>query len=160
MAETKEIKIIRICDADLHGDQKLVHALRRIKGIGFMYANAIVKTLGFSSDKRIEELKDEEIKKVEDAIHNPTKYGIPSWLLNRKKDYVSGEDIHLVSADLSLSNKEDVKRLQEIKSRRGMRLSMGLKVRGQRTKAHPRVGKAVGVKKRKQKPVMKRKKGK
>jgi len=43
----------------------------------------------------------------------------------------------------------DVKDLREIQSYRGIRHALGLPVRGQRTKAHFRHGKSVGVIKKK-----------
>lgn len=145
----EEIKISRICDTDLYGDKKIALAMNKIKGVNFMFANAILKVLGIDKNKKIDELKDEDLKKIEDAIFHPEKYNIPKWMLNRRKDYETGKDMHIVSADLDLSKKMDVKRLQEIRSRRGIRHSLGLKVRGQKTREHPRVGRAVGVKKKK-----------
>jgi len=144
-----ELKIIRLCDTDVHGDKKIIHGLRGIKGVSFMYANAIVRSLDLDSFRRFDTLTDEEIAKIEEAVYNPSKLNIPTWLLNRRFDVVTGETKHIVGADLQLQKRTDIKRLQDIRTRRGIRHSQGLKVRGQKTKAHPRRAKTVGVSKRK-----------
>ena len=47
---------------------------------------------------------------------------------------------------MDLQNEFDIRRLKKIKSYKGIRHSLGQPVRGQRTKAHFRKGRAVGVK--------------
>jgi len=79
------------------------------------------------------------------AIDNPSAINLPAWLLNRRKDVETGKDLHLTGIDVALKVREDIKQMQETKSRKGFRFASGLKVRGQRTKAHPRRGKTVGV---------------
>ena len=91
----------------------------------------------------------QEIKKIAGFLKN---LSLPSWLLNRKKDFHSGEDKHLVTTDLDLQKEFDIRRMKKIKSYKGIRHAQGLPVRGQRTKAHFRKGKAIGVSKQKQKP--------
>ena len=76
---------------------------------------------------------------------------LPAWMLNRRKDYESGEDKHVINAELKLSREFDIKRLQLIKSYRGLRHAWGLPVRGQKTRSNFRKGSAIGVKKSKQK---------
>jgi small subunit ribosomal protein S13 len=152
----KNIKqIVRICDVDIDGNKKLHYALTKIKGVNFSLSNALCKIANLNKEIKIGELSDEDLKKIKDIIDNTSKYNVPSWLLNRRKDYDSGEDIHLYSSNLKLRRSFDIKRLQKIKSYRGLRHAKDLPVRGQSTKAHFRKGKAVGVKKKKQ-----RKKGK
>ncbi|RLG17465.1 30S ribosomal protein S13 [Nanoarchaeota archaeon] len=145
----KEVKVIRIRERDLHGDEVVVDALRKIKGISFMFSNAIVNALGIPKSKKIDELTDEEIKSIEDAILNPKKYGIPEWMFNWRKDLETGENLHITASDLTLKHKFHIKHLIAIKSYRGMRHAYGLKVRGQKTKAHPRRGRTVGVRRKK-----------
>jgi small subunit ribosomal protein S13 len=81
-------------------------------------------------------------------MSDPGKYSIPGRLLNRRKDADTGRDLHLVTADLTLRTKNDIDFMKNIKSWKGVRHSLGLKVRGQRTKTTGRSGKAVGVKKK------------
>jgi len=140
--------ILRIRGTDVDGSKKLAYGLTEIKGIGLSLSNAIIKMGGFRSEARLGSLTDAEITKIEDIITDPSKYSIPSRLLNRRKDLESGRDLHLVTADLTLRTKTDIDFMKNIKSWKGVRHSLGLKVRGQRTKTTGRSGKAVGVKKK------------
>jgi small subunit ribosomal protein S13 len=140
--------IVRIRGTDLNGTKKITHGLTKIKGVGSSLANAVIKAAGFRPDMRLGSLTDAEVAKVEDIISDPAKYSIPSWLLNRRKDAETGRDLHLVTADLALRTKMDIDFMKNIKSWKGIRHSLGLKVRGQRTKTTGRSGKAVGVRKK------------
>ena len=140
--------ILRITDTDIDGTLKVPYALRKIKGISLNLANAILKKAGIDPNMRAGFLTEAEVEKVEEIIKEPTKYGLPSWLLNRRKDLETGKDMHLISADLILRTKMDIERMKELKSWRGYRHAYGLKVRGQRTRTTGRTGKAVGVKKK------------
>jgi small subunit ribosomal protein S13 len=147
MTEVK--KIIRLADADLMGDVKLLSALRKVKGVSHSYANAVVKVLNLDPDRPVGGLSKEEMVKITEVLRNPTKHGIPTFLINRRNDHDTGEDRHLISSDIELVQSFDVKRLKKIKSYRGFRHSYGLKVRGQRTKSTGRKGSTVGVKRKK-----------
>ena len=148
MAE-KEIKtLVRLVDVDVMGDKLAAMAIMKVKGINFALADAICKHLKIPQDKKIGEFSDAEIEKIRNIIRNPETAGIPKWMLNRQKDYETGEDKHLVSSDLKFVRDNDIKRLKKIKSYRGMRHAFGLPVRGQRTKANFRKGKSVGVRKK------------
>jgi len=138
----------RIVNTDLDGTQKVSHALSRIKGIGNRMAGAIVQKAGIDPNTRLGLLPETDVEKIEDMIKNPAKYGFSVWLLNRAKDRETGEDIHLVGADLTLQTKSDIDQMKSIKSWKGFRHSHGLKVRGQRTKSTGRKAKALGVKKK------------
>ena len=141
-------QIIRILDSDIAGEKKLGDGLRKIKGISFMYANAVCYVTGINSDERMGDLSDEQIKKITDVIKNPIKNGIPGWLVNRMKDRDTGEDRHVSSTDLKFEKEFDIKFMKKIKSYKGVRHSFGLPVRGQRTRGHFRHGKTVGVRKK------------
>ncbi|MDP6459896.1 MAG: 30S ribosomal protein S13, partial [Candidatus Hydrothermarchaeota archaeon] len=75
--------------------------------------------------------------------------GLPAWLLNRRKDYASGKDIHVTGSELAISLREDLNRLKKIRSYRGIRHERGLPVRGQRTRTSFRRGASVGVTRKK-----------
>ena len=99
----KNIKhIIRVATTDLVGSKGIYTALRKIKGISFNFSNAICNVLKLDKNKKAGTLTPEEVKQIEDVIHNPQKYKIPSWLLNRRKDYTTNEDKHLVVSNLKL----------------------------------------------------------
>jgi len=140
--------ILRIIDADVEGTLKTSYAIAKIKGMNLRLANAILKKADISPDKRAGFLTEAEIEKIEEMVRDPAKYGLPSWLLNRRKDPDTGKDMHLISADLVLKTKMDIEQMKDIKSWRGYRHAYGLKVRGQRTKTTGRAGKALGVKKK------------
>ncbi|MGY5853448.1 MAG: 30S ribosomal protein S13, partial [Candidatus Thorarchaeota archaeon] len=61
------------------------------------------------------------------------------------RDRMSGRMLHLTGADLQFAHKNDIDRLRRIRSWRGIRHSLGLKVRGQHTRTTGRHGMAVGV---------------
>ena len=72
-------------------------------------------------------------------------------MFNRRKDYVTGDNKHLIMSDLDFSLREDVKRMERTKSYKGVRHALGLPVRGQRTKTgFRRGGTTVGVFKKEQ----------
>jgi small subunit ribosomal protein S13 len=133
---------------DVGGTLKTIYALTKIKGVSLSLSNAILKKAGINPDLRVGFLTETEIDKIEEIIKDPTKYGLPHWLFNRRKDAETGKDIHLISADLMLRTKMDINQEKEIRSWRGYRHAYGLKVRGQRTKTTGRAGKALGVKKK------------
>ncbi|MCD6487893.1 MAG: 30S ribosomal protein S13 [Desulfurococcales archaeon] len=148
MSEAGFRYIVRIASTDIDGSLKTVYGLAEIKGIGINLAYTMCRILGIDPEKRVGYLTDSEIKKIEDLIRSPWEYGIPSWMLNRRKDYETGKDIHLIGAELIFYVKQDIEREKKIKSYRGIRHALGLKVRGQRTRTTGRTGITVGVTKR------------
>ena len=140
--------IIRFVGADVEGTQLVTYALTNVKGIGMKLANVIIEKSGIDPETRMGFLSASDVEKIEDIVRNPTKYGIPAWLLNRQKDMETGKDLHLLSTDLILQTKNDIEEMKKIRSWKGFRHSYGLKVRGQRTKTTGRAGKAMGVKKK------------
>jgi small subunit ribosomal protein S13 len=152
----ESFKIIRIAESDISGNRRIKHALTSIRGVSWSFSNAILKSLNMEN-KLVGELTDEEINKIKDALANPLKYGIPSWICNRRKDIISGRDMHLLSSDLVFAKKMDVEFLKKIKTYKGVRHIYNYKVRGQRTRSRGanvrgRVGSAVGVIKKKLAP--------
>jgi len=140
--------ILRITGTDVDGSLKTPYALKKIKGMSLNLANAVLMKAGINPDIRAGFLTDAEIERIEEIIKEPTRHGLPNWLLNRRKDLETGKDNHLISADLVLRTKTDIEQMKEIKSWRGYRHAYGLRARGQRTRTTGRRGKAVGVKKK------------
>lgn len=143
MAELKGI--VRIADADVIGTKTLYYALRKVTGVSFMMANAVCIVSCLGRDTLVGSLSDEQVKKIEILLKNPT--GIPAWLYNRRRDVDTGIDKHLIAADMKLQNEFDIKIMKKNKSFKGIRHSMGQPVRGQKTRSHFRTGKSIGVKK-------------
>jgi small subunit ribosomal protein S13 len=140
--------IIRFAGTDIEGTQPVTYALTNVKGIGIKLANSIIEKAGINPETRMGFLSSAEVEKIEDIVTNPVKYGIPIWLLNRRKDIETGKNIHLLGSDLVLQTKNDIDQMKKIRSWKGFRHSYGLKVRGQRTRTTGRKGKAIGVKKK------------
>ncbi|MEM2250566.1 MAG: 30S ribosomal protein S13 [Candidatus Hadarchaeales archaeon] len=144
MAE--EIKhIVRIAGHDLDGKKAVHHALLGIKGVSFSLARAVAYAANIDPFRKIGTLTEEEVKKIEDVLKDPLAHGIPAWMLNRRKDYETGKDTHLVGPEIDFYVKMDIDREKRIRSRRGIRHELGLPVRGQRTRTTGRRGMTVGV---------------
>ena len=140
--------IVRIADSDLDGSMKAAYALTKIKGVGITLAHAILRTIGVNPEKRLGFLTEEEIKRINEAVKNPSKFKVPKYLLNRQRDPETGEDLHLIGADLTLTIRSDIERMKAIKCWKGVRHALGLKVRGQKTRTTGRKGMTVGVRRR------------
>jgi len=134
--------------SDVQGTLKTVYALTAIKGVSMSLSSAILKKAGVNPDVRVGFLTEAELNKIEEIIKDPTKYSLPTWLFNRRKNEETGKDSHLISADLVLRTKTDIDDAKAIRSWRGYRHAYGLKVRGQHTKTTGRAGKSLGVKKK------------
>jgi len=141
-------RIVRVLDTDIDGELPLVYGLSAVKGIGYTFSLAVCRVLGLDPYMKLGYLTDEEVKNIEAVVREPLKYHIPEWYYNRRKDYTTGENIHLTGATLLFHVKEDIEREKKIKSWRGIRHMYGLKVRGQRTRTTGRTGVTVGVKRK------------
>jgi len=147
MTEKQETKqFLRIWNTAIKGKLPINKGLTKIKGIGINISNMICNSLKIPRLKKSGDLTDEEIKRIEALQKDPCKH-LPKWSLNRLKDFDTGKDELLITADLKLRKEFDIKRLRRIKCYVGNRHSGKLPVRGQRTKGHFRKGSAVGVKK-------------
>lgn len=142
--------IVRILGKDLNGTLPIYRSLMDIKGVSHRMARAIASVFereqGISFDSLLGELPEEMDKKLEEIISKPEMHGIPRWMLNRRSDVGTGEDLHLSMNDLDFSLRKDLERMKKIKSYKGVRHSSGLPVRGQRTRSSFRQrGATVGV---------------
>ncbi len=150
MAENNIKPMVRLFSADILGKTKTYVALQKVKGVSFSLSSAICSQLNLNKNEPIGALDDTTLQKIISAIKDPISLKIPVWMLNRIKDYETGEDKHLIDADLKLQTEFDIKRLKKIKAYRGVRHMFGLPCRGQRTKSNFRrnKGKVAGVKKK------------
>ena len=140
--------LVRIVNTDLDGKKQIVDALRKIRGIGFMFANAICICAGIDNRRKTGYLLDAEVAKIDEVIRNPAKFNIPSWMYNRRRDAETGADMHLVTVDLKFMQENDIKLMKKIRSYKGVRHSIDQPVRGQKTRSNFRKnkGKVQGVK--------------
>src|SRR3989338_5579270 len=147
----QELKyFIRIANTDLDGNRTIGQALTKIKGISFMFSNAICRTAAIDITKKTGYLDDGEVSRIDDIIKEPSKFNIPSWLFNRKKDPEDNADKHIIGSNLTFTQDNDIKMMKKIKSYKGIRHMVGLPVRGQRTRSNFRrnKGKVMGVKRK------------
>ncbi|RZN62972.1 30S ribosomal protein S13 [Methanonatronarchaeum sp. AMET6-2] len=137
--------IVRIKNTNIEGDRRVDYALTGIKGIGQRTAKAIADISGVNPEKRLGNVTEEEVEKIEEAI-DKLEEEAPGWFVNRTKDYKTGEDKHIIGSDLIVTHREDLDRMKKINCYRGVRHKKGKKVRGQRTRSTGRSGTTVGVK--------------
>ncbi|MDR0984901.1 MAG: 30S ribosomal protein S13 [Endomicrobium sp.] len=106
----------RVCGVDLPKNKKLNIALRYIYGIGPVISNEIISKLFLESSKKIKDLTEEEVGRIN------------SFIIKNIK----------VEGDLRREIQSNIKRLIDIKSYRGLRHKKNLPVRGQRSKTNAR----------------------
>jgi small subunit ribosomal protein S13 len=109
----------RIAGVNLPLNKRSEIGLTYVYGIGRSTASRLLQDVGVSPDTYIRDLTEDEVAKLRDAIDD----GPP------------------VEGDLRRERSQDVKRLQEIASYRGLRHRRGLPVRGQNTKTNARTRK-------------------
>ena len=144
----REKVFFRKLRSQVDGNAKVEHGLTQIRGIGRRFAQGIVRVAGVDSNLRIGAIAEKDLNRIEEIILNPIENGIPSWMVNRPKDLRTGEDLHIIGNKLEITVKRDVDRMKKIKSYKGVRHHLKLKVRGQKTKSTGRHGLVVGVTRR------------
>lgn len=109
----------RIAGVDLPRNKRIEVALTYIYGIGFPTSKKILQEAGINPDKKANDLTEEEIAKLRDIIENNYK----------------------VEGDLRREVSQNIRRLIELGTYRGLRHKYGLPVRGQRTRTNARTRK-------------------
>ena len=109
----------RIAGVNIPLNKRVEVGLTSIFGVGRSRANTVLEKTGIPPDRYVKDLTEDEIVKLREAIDND----------------------QLVEGDLRRERSQDVKRLIEIGSYRGLRHRRGLPVRGQRTKTNARTRK-------------------
>ncbi|GMO67325.1 MAG: 30S ribosomal protein S13 [Endomicrobiia bacterium] len=108
----------RVAGVDLPKNKRLDIALRYIYGIGPAVSNEIIAVLSLDPTKRVKDLTEEEVNKINNLISKNLK----------------------VEGDLRREIQSNIKRLIEIGSYRGSRHRRNLPVRGQRSRTNARTG--------------------
>jgi small subunit ribosomal protein S13 len=142
--------IVRLHGTNIDGTKMVPYAITDVKGVGIRLARSIVKQLELDATERLGSLSDTDVRRIEEAMDDPSTVGLPIWMLNRRKDPMTGKDLHLLASDLDLRVKDDIDLMRETRSWKGERHARGLKVRGQHTKTTGRTGRSVGVSKKQQ----------
>jgi len=109
----------RIAGVDLPRNKRIEIALTYIFGLGRHAANVVLRDAGISPDKRSDDLDENDVRKIRDAI---------------EKNY-------RVEGDLRRDVQLNIKRLIDLGSYRGGRHRRNLPARGQRTHTNARTRK-------------------
>lgn len=155
--KAEEIRgIIRIAGKDVKGQVHLRKALCRIKGVGRRYAaicsDITASKMGIEPNVPVGSLTDAQLGEIESIITHPDQHGVPAFLRNRRREYTTGKDVHLISSDLDFAVKQDIDRDIKTRTWRGISHMYRKKVRGQKTRTSGRKGGSVGVVKKKAEP--------
>ena len=126
--------ILRMCNTNIDGRQKVMFALTAVKGIGRRFSNLICKKCDIDLSKRAGELSTDEINKIVAVMNAPLQFKIPSYMLNRRRDVKDGKTSQKYANFLDASLREDLERMKRCRLHRGLRHYWGIKVRGQHTK--------------------------
>jgi small subunit ribosomal protein S13 len=111
--------VARISGVDLPREKRVEIGLTYIYGIGLTTATKILAETGVNPDTRVKDLTEEETVRLREYIDKNLK----------------------IEGDLRREVSQNVKRLMEIGSYRGLRHRKGLPVRGQRTHTNARTRK-------------------
>jgi small subunit ribosomal protein S13 len=139
--------LVRIAGRDLDGTKKVIVAISDLRGVGYNFASVVTSRIGLDPRARLGTLSEDQVHEVEKAVLDATKSTLPAWYYNRRNDPDTGETKQLLGSDLDFVIKGDVDDEKNIQSWKGVRHSLGLKVRGQRTRTTGRKGRTVGVRK-------------
>lgn len=111
--------MVRLFGVIIPDTDKVLFGLTKLYGIGWVNGAAALKKAGVGTDKRMKDLTEDQLKKITAVV---------------EKEY-------RVEGDLREEVSENIKRLKEITSYRGIRHMRGLPVHGQRTKSNSRTKK-------------------
>lgn len=105
----------RIAGVELPDDKRIDFALTRLYGVGWALSEKILEEAGISPAKRTKELSEEEINSLAKVVEK-----------------------YLIEGDLRREIRQNIQRLKDISSYRGMRHNRNLPARGQRTRTNAR----------------------
>ena len=109
----------RIAGVNIPTNKRVEIALTYIHGIGRTKAREITAKLGIPSERRVQDLTDQEVLHLRETI----------------------DADHMVEGDLRRDTAMNIKRLMDLACYRGLRHRKGLPVRGQRTQTNARTRK-------------------
>ena len=109
----------RISGVDIPADKQIGISLTYIKGIGHTLAGELLNKVGIGQSVKARDLTEEELSRLASTL----------------------EDEYVIEGRLRREIQQNLTRLKEINSYRGIRHKKGLPVRGQRTKTNSRTRK-------------------
>ncbi|MFA5349944.1 MAG: 30S ribosomal protein S13 [Candidatus Omnitrophota bacterium] len=110
----------RIMGIDIPKEKRIEIALTYFYGVGRALSNVVLKEAGINPDKRAKDLSEEEVLRLTNILQKGSLR---------------------IEGDLRRDVSQNIKRLMDIGSWRGMRHKKGLPVRGQRTRTNSRTRK-------------------
>jgi len=110
----------RIYGINIPDEKRAEIALTYIHGVGKTFSKKILEKSGIGPDTRVKDFTETDLAKIQNAIND---LEIP------------------VEGELRKIIRQNIRRLQEIRSYRGLRHRLGLPVRGQSTKRNARTRK-------------------
>ncbi|MDI4567584.1 MAG: 30S ribosomal protein S13 [Mycoplasma sp.] len=108
----------RIASIEIPNNKRVVISLTYIYGVGLSSAKKILKTVNIDENIKVKDLNEEQLNLIREEVKN-----------------------YKIEGDLRRFNQENIKRLKDIKSYRGLRHRKGLPVRGQSSKRNARTRK-------------------
>jgi len=108
--------MVRIIGVDLPDNKRIDIALTYLYGIGRSNVKIVMEKTGIDGGKRVKDLSEEEVNRIQKNI----------------------EENFKVEGDLREEVAENIKRLKQIGSYKGIRHAKNLPVRGQRTRSNAR----------------------
>ncbi|KKR10499.1 MAG: 30S ribosomal protein S13 [Microgenomates group bacterium GW2011_GWA2_39_19] len=116
--DRKDRRMPRLAGIDLPESQKIDFSLTKIYGVGWALSRQILEKCRVDPEKRTKDLNEKELASLSKAIEE-----------------------HEVEGDLRREIRQNIQRLKDIGTYRGVRHNKGLPVRGQRTKTNGRTKK-------------------
>ncbi|MCA9380881.1 30S ribosomal protein S13 [Candidatus Dojkabacteria bacterium] len=113
----------RIVGVEIPNEKRIEIALTYIHGIGLTTSRTILEATNISADKRVKDLDDAELKRLYEYIDK----NVPTEGNVKQKVF------------------QNIKRLKDIRSYRGLRHKAGLPVNGQNTRANSRTRKGRSI---------------
>lgn len=107
--------MVRLAGQNLQDDKRVEYALTKIYGIGWKRSSVILESAKVNPETKVSELSDDEVQTLQNEINK-----------------------YRVEGDLKEEINQNIKRLREIGSYRGIRHARGLPTRGQRTRSNAR----------------------
>lgn len=107
--------MVRIVGVEIPDERKVPYALTKIHGVGKQRAYDILRDAGIDFDKRVKDLTDQDVLKIQKQVES-----FPTEGILRKRV------------------RENIQRLKRTGTYRGARHAAGLPVRGQRTRTNAR----------------------
>jgi len=110
----------RIAGKDIPIEKRIEIALTYVYGVGRNTSKEILEGCGIDLNTRVKDLTESDVAKIRSKI----------------------EELQIpVEGELRKITRQNIKRLQDVKSYRGLRHRLGLPVRGQRTRSNARTRK-------------------